>query len=163
MPGIVVAVGGFATDRLRAAVQKLVYLPSHHSEAVALSAELAIGWAGPRERIERQTWTGEPGHEVHVWRYGHTFKDAGQPQPISVAQILRDYMSEGIEACYAYEGAFVIVERILHPAGEGQRSEQPIPGQQRVARTRSNARQLQRARVRVIRLLNVGGAERPAV
>jgi hypothetical protein len=109
MPGIVVAVGGFATDRLRAAVQKLVYLPSHHSEAVALSAELAIGWAGPRERIERQTWTGEPGHEVHVWRYGHTFKDAGQPQPISAAQILRDYMSEGIEACYAYEGAFVIV------------------------------------------------------
>ena len=79
MPGIVVAVGGFSTDRLRAAVQKLVYLPSHHSEAVALCAELAIGWAGPRERIERQTWTGEPGHEVHVWRYGHTFKEAVQP------------------------------------------------------------------------------------
>jgi len=109
MPGIVVALGGFSTDRLRAAVQKLVYVLSHRSEAVSLSAELAIGWAGPRERIDSQTWADEPGHEVHVWRYGHTFKDAATPQPIDAAQILRDYMSEGIKACYEYEGCFVIV------------------------------------------------------
>ena len=89
---------------------KLVNLPSHRSEAVTLSAELlALGWAGPRERIECQTWAGEPGQEVHVWRYGHTFADAVPPEPISAAQILRDYMSVGIEACYEYEGCFVIV------------------------------------------------------
>lgn len=109
MPGIVVALGGFSIDRLRAAVKKLVNLPSHRSEAVNLSAELAIGWAGPRERIDSQSWAGEPGDEVHVWRYGHTFKDAVPPQPISAAQILQDYRSKGIKVCHEYDGCFVIV------------------------------------------------------
>ena len=109
MPGIVVALGEFSTDRLRAAVQKLVHLCSHRSEAVSLSAELALGWAGPPERIDSRVWADQAGHEVHVWRYGHTFKDAATPQPIDAAQILRDYMSEGIKACYEYEGGFVIV------------------------------------------------------
>ena len=109
MPGIVVALGEFSTDRLRAAVQKLVHLCSHRSEAVSLSAELALGWAGPPERIDSRVWADQAGHEVHVWRYGHAFKDAATPQPIDAAQILRDYMSEGIKACYEYEGGFVIV------------------------------------------------------
>lgn len=109
MPGIVVTLGGFSIDRLRTALAKLVNLPSHRSGAVTLSAELALGWAGPRERIDSQTWADESGREVHVWRYGHTFLDAATPQPIDAAQILRDYMSEGIEACYEYEGCFVIV------------------------------------------------------
>ena len=109
MPGIVVALGGYSIERLRAALTKLVHLPSQHSQAVRLTAELAMGWASPRERIECHSWTAAPGREVHVWRYGHTFKDAVPPRPIGAAQILRDYLATGIQACFEYEGCFVIV------------------------------------------------------
>lgn len=109
MPGMVVALGQLPIGRLQAAVQKLVHVSTHRCDVISLSAQLALGWAGPQERVDNRSGGDESGHEVHVWRYGHTFKDGVQPHSIDAAEILRDYLSRGVEACYDYEGSFVIV------------------------------------------------------
>jgi hypothetical protein len=109
MPGILVAVGGISIERMRAATKKLAHVPTHESSVDTISSELAIGWAGPPGRVESHAWTADPGKEVYVWRFGHSFKGGGQPAPIGAPGILRDYMSAGVAACFEYEGSFVIV------------------------------------------------------
>ena len=109
MPGILIALGAFPLERVRAATEKLQHIPSHSSKSINISPELAISWIGAPGQGEFQSWSAAPGHEVHVCRYGHTFKDGAQPAAIGASQIVRDYVSSGVEACYEYEGSFVIV------------------------------------------------------
>jgi len=109
MPGVFVAVGEFSRERLSAAVKKLENAPAHRSEITTISPHLAVGWAGPQECIDHQGWATKAGDEVYVWQYGHACKATPQPARIRAAEILGDYMSHGVETCYAYEGSFVIL------------------------------------------------------
>ena len=108
MPGVVVAVGGFASQRFQAATQKLAHIPAHASEALAIAPGIAIGWAGFRERADSRVWSGPTG-DVYVLRYGHTLKDGVPPRAIAAADIVRSYLADGIASCFDYDGSFVIV------------------------------------------------------
>jgi hypothetical protein len=109
MPGILIKVGDLSFERFERGVEKLRHLRFHAGEAQRLSPELAIGWAGPQERVQHCSWPADTGAEVHVWRYGHTFVGGARPAAIGAAEILRDYLAGGVSACCEYEGAFVIV------------------------------------------------------
>lgn len=108
MPGLVLAVGNVPFERFRAATAKLEHIPSHRSHAVQIVPGLSIGWAGMPERAEHCAGEGEAG-DVHVWRYGHSFADDRAPATVGAQHILSDYLTRGIEACFDYDGSFVIV------------------------------------------------------
>jgi hypothetical protein len=105
MPGLLVAIGDFPGERVRAAACKLAHVPTNRFDASVVRPDLTVGWAGQRERLDRASSSGE----IHVWRYGHTFKDGVRPAPVAAEEILADYLARGVEACFEYEGSFVIV------------------------------------------------------
>jgi hypothetical protein len=112
MPGLLVAIGDFPVATVRAAAHKLAHVPTNRFDANAVRPDLAVGWAGQRERIDRASAAGE----LHVWRYGHTFRDGARPSILGAAEILRDYQERGVEGCFDYEGSFVIVVADLRKA-----------------------------------------------
>ncbi len=109
MPGLVVAVGDLSFERVRGATNKLAHLPAHRSSTVSIGAELAIGWAGLPGCARSCLWKDAHGRAIHVWHYGHTFTDARAPTHVDAALIMGDYLQDGIESCFDYEGSFVIV------------------------------------------------------
>ena len=70
---------------------------------------LAVGWVGPAHRIDRHAWRAESGDGVHVWQYGHVFRERPQRARLAATDTLCDYMAAGATAIHEYEGSFVVV------------------------------------------------------
>jgi asparagine synthetase B (glutamine-hydrolysing) len=108
MPGLVVAVGKIPLERFRGATRKLQHMPSHACAVEGVASNLLIGACAPASHVQTAASRGGE-HPVHVWCYGHIFKDAERPLIVRAEDILRDYLVAGVDACFEYDGSFVIV------------------------------------------------------
>lgn len=108
MPGIVVGIGNDSLERVHAASRQLAHVPWHATSAASIAPQLALGWSGFPSSFDSHSWSAGAGREVHVWRYGHTFRVDPSPRAMGAKEILCDYLDGGVEACCDYDGSFVI-------------------------------------------------------